>query len=180
MENTQALGLVTRRGDHYDVRFERQYGRPVETVWRALTEPARLADWMGVSHVEPFVGGRFDLIQDSAAPMTGQVRVWEPPKVLEFSWSNDDAPDSIIRYELTATEGGTRMVFVQSGIQIARSALMLPGWHWLFDRLGNALDGSTVTHPSWRDLQKVYVDTLKLEGVLLDVPAKPAAASVPA
>ena len=177
MENTQSLGVVSRRGDQYDVRFERHYARPVETVWKALTEPERLKDWMGVAHVEPFVGGRFDLIQDSAAPMTGRVRVWEPPSVLEFSWSNDDAPDSVCRYELTPAEGGTRLVFRQSGIELRRSALMLPGWHWLFDRLGNTLDGSDVPHPSWRDMQKVYVETLKLEGVLLDVPPKPAAKS---
>ncbi|MDR3474763.1 MAG: SRPBCC family protein [Devosia sp.] len=175
MENTQGLGVVSRRGDHYDVRFERHYGRPVETVWSALTEPERLKDWMGVAYVEPFVGGRFDLIQDSAAPMTGRVRVWEPPEVLEFSWSNDDAPDSVIRYELTPAAGGTRLVFRQTGIQLARSALMLPGWHWLFDRLGNVLDGTTLAHPSWRDMQKVYVETLKLEGVLLHVPPKAAA-----
>jgi uncharacterized protein YndB with AHSA1/START domain len=177
MENTQDLGVVSRRGDHYDVRFERHYRRPVETVWSALTEPARLADWMGVAHVEPFVGGRFDLIQDSPAPMTGRVRVWEPPRVLEFSWSNDDAPDSVIRYELTPVEGGTRLIFQQTGIELRRSALMLPGWHWLFDRLGDLLDGTSGEHPSWRDMQKVYVETLKLEGVLLDVPSKPAAKS---
>ena len=177
MQNTQPLAVVSRVGDQYDVTFDRFYARPPETVWSALTVPERLADWMGVAHIEPFVGGRFNLIQDSAAPMTGRVRVWEPPRILEFSWGNDDAPDSVIRYELSPAEGGTRLVFRQSGIQIKRSALMLPGWHWLFDRLGNMLEGTTIEHPTWRDMQKIYVETLKLEGVFLDVPPKVVAAS---
>ena len=86
------LGTYQRRADgKLDIRFERSYPRPVQTVWAALTEPERLADWMGKSTVEPRVGGKFLTIEDSAAPMTGAVRVWEPPKVLEFSWSNKDA-----------------------------------------------------------------------------------------
>ncbi len=173
MENTSALGVVTPRGDRYDVRFERHYPRPPETVWSALTEPARLADWLGATRVEPYVGGRIDLIQNSPAPATGTVLVWEPPKLLEFTWSNDDAPDSVVRYELTPAEGGTRLVFLQTGIMHQRSALMLPGWHQLFDRLGNLLEGSSAPHPSWRELQKTYVETLKLQGVLLDVPPRP-------
>lgn len=171
MDNTQALGVVSRKGETYDVCFERFYPRPVETVWSALTEPERLKDWMGVSYVEPHVGGRFDLIQESAAPMTGRVQVWQPPKLLEFSWTNDDAPNSVIRYELTPAEGGTKLVFLQSGILHKRSALMLPGWHWLFDRLGDVLTGTAATHPSWRDMQGVYVESLGLKDVLLDAPS---------
>ena len=46
------LGTYERNGDHIDVRFERHYPRPPETVWKALTDPARLADWMGRSPQE--------------------------------------------------------------------------------------------------------------------------------
>lgn len=65
MASSEALGTFEPRGDHIDVRFERHYPRPVETVWRAITDPARLADWMGVSQVEPHVGGRIVLMADS-------------------------------------------------------------------------------------------------------------------
>jgi uncharacterized protein YndB with AHSA1/START domain len=176
MQDTMDLGTYARRGDgKLDIRFERNYPRPVETVWKALTEPERLADWMGQSTVEPYVGGRFLTIQDSAAPMTGKVLVWEPPKTLEFSWSNKDAPDSVVRYELTADgSSATRLVFTQRGVLPGRSALMMPGWQWLFDRLANALEGKpgTQSGKSWSDWQQVYVPMLRrdfpqaaLEGV---------------
>ena len=158
------LGTYTKRADgRLDIRFERTYARPVETVWSALTEPERLADWMGVSHVEPHVGGRFDTIQDSAAPSTGKVVAWEPPKILEFTWSNKDAPDSVIRYELTPAGQSTRLVFTQRGVLPGRSALMMPGWQWLFDRLANVLESKdgTASGKSWSEWQQVYVPVLQ-------------------
>jgi len=167
MHDTMDLGTYTRRADgKLDIRFERTYPRPVGTVWAALTEPERLADWMGKSSVEPRVGGKFLTIQDSAAPLTGEVRVWEPPKVLEFSWSNKDAPDSVVRYELTPDgKTGTRMVFTQKGVLPGRSALMMPGWQWLFDRLANVLEGKagTLSGKNWSQWQQVYLPTLKTE-----------------
>ena len=164
---TMDLGTYTRRADgKLEIRFERTYPRPVDTVWKALTEPERLADWMGVSYVEPYVGGRFDTIQDSAAPSSGKVIAWEPPKVLEFSWSNKDAPESVIRYELTPDGNtGTRMVFTQKGVLPGRSALMMPGWQWLFDRLANVLEdkAGTLSGKSWGEWQQVYLPMLKRE-----------------
>lgn len=162
--STDELGTYTKRSDgKLDIRFERTYPRPVETVWAALTEPERLSDWLGASHVEPRVGGRFDTIQDSAAPSTGKVLTWEPPTLLEFTWSNKDAPDSVIRCELTAEGKNTKLVFIQQGVLPGRSALMLPGWQWLFDRLANALDGKAGTRSgkSWSDWQQVYVPVLR-------------------
>ncbi|WP_332689994.1 SRPBCC family protein [Devosia sp.] len=169
MAASEDLGTFERQGEHIDVRFERHYPRPVETVWSALTDPARLADWMGASLVEPRVGGRFELMVDGSHPMTGRVRVWEPPHVLEFSWSNTHAPDSVVRYELEQQGGTTRLVFTHQGMPYANSALMLPGWHDFLAHLGRLLDGSAppVDLNGWRRMQAVYVDHYKLDGVRL-------------
>jgi uncharacterized protein YndB with AHSA1/START domain len=127
---------------------------------------------MGASRVEPRVGGRFDLMVDGPQPMTGRVLVWQPPEVLEFTWSNGDAPDSVVRYELTRDGDATRLTFTHKGIPHARSALMLPGWHFLFARLGSLLDGAAKPQSklSWRELQTIYIDHYKLKDVLLDLP----------
>ena len=50
------------------------------------------------------------------------------PHVLEFSWSNTHAPQSIVRYELQPRDRGTWLVFTHRGMPYANSALMLPGW----------------------------------------------------
>lgn len=165
---SEDLGTFARRDQHLEVRFERHYPRSVETVWRALTDPERLADWMGVSEIEPFVGGRMAMMLDGPHPMTGEVRVWAPPRVFEFSWSNTHAPDSVVRYELAPQADGTRLVFTHQGMPYAYSALMLPGWHNFFDRLGNALAGVAPDGKSWRELQETYVAHFDLRDVTLE------------
>jgi uncharacterized protein YndB with AHSA1/START domain len=163
------LATFDRRGDELDVRFVRHYPRPVEKVWAALTDPARLADWMGAAKVEPFVGGRFDLMTDSIHGSTGIVRVWDPPRVLEFSWSNTHSGDAVIRYELTPERDGTRLVLSHRGMPYLTSALMLPGWHDFLDRLGTLVSGGLPPQETnFRAMQATYIDHYKLEGVQLD------------
>jgi hypothetical protein len=83
MDLHEQLGAFERSDDRIDMRFERHYPRSIETVWSALTDPVRLNDWMGAAHVEPRVGGRYELMLDGANPMTGRILIWEPPHVLE-------------------------------------------------------------------------------------------------
>jgi uncharacterized protein YndB with AHSA1/START domain len=165
----ESLGTYQQHGDELEVRFERFYPRSIETVWSALTELERLKDWMGASLVEARVGGRIELMIGGVQPMTGRILAWEPPKVLEFTWSNADTENSIVRYELFRDGAGARMIFTHKRIPYARSGLMLPGWHIFFARLRSLLDG-TAPAQSWRDMQRVYVDHYQLRGVLLDVP----------
>jgi uncharacterized protein YndB with AHSA1/START domain len=165
----EALGTFAPHGeDHIDVRFVRHYPRPVETVWSAITEPARLADWMGAAQVEPRVGGRIALMTDGPGPMTGVVRAWEPPHLLEFTWSNTHAPDSVVRYELSPEAGGTRLTFTHTSMPYVTCALMLPGWHELLGRLGRAVTGAPPRDPpDWFALQGQYVERYGLTGVML-------------
>ena len=164
------LGTYERHGDHIDVRFERHYPRAPEKVWRALTDPERLADWMGVSYVEPHVGGRFETMLDGIKPMRGEVLIWDPPKTLELHWSNAHAPDATVRYELMPEADGTKLIFTHRHMPYATCALMLPGWHTFFARLARALEDEAPPdfEPRWRQMQAVYVEHYGLEGFQLD------------
>lgn len=159
------LGKFERRGEHIDVRFERFYSRPIESVWKALTEPERLADWMGQSYVEPFVGGRYETMLDGLKPMRGTVRLWQPPSLLEYEWRSDHAPQSVVRWELSSASDGTRVVFQHLGMPYVSANLMMPGWHVYLDHLGLAL--STIAPEdfisAWRDFQDVYAKHHGLE-----------------
>lgn len=164
---TDRLGTFERRGDHIDVRFERLYRRPVESVWKALTEPERLSDWMGQSYVEPFVGGRYETMLDGLKPNRGRVRIWEPPTLLEYDFRNDHAPHSIARWELSPAQTGTRVVFSHLGMPYANSNLMLPGWHVYLRHLGVSLDGAPPGdfEQSWRAMQHIYARHCGLEAL---------------
>lgn len=164
---TDRLGTFERRGDHIDVRFERFYRRPMESVWKALTVPARLADWVGESYVEPFVGGRYETMLDGIKPMRGRIRLWQPPTLLEYDWRSEHAPESIVRWELSPVDGGTRLVFAHLGMPYANSNLMLPGWHAYLDHLVATLDAVApgAFDRQWRRLQDIYAARYGLEGL---------------
>jgi len=170
MTQLEPLGAYERRDDRVDLRFERFYPRSPEKVWSALTDPARLHDWMGAAHVEPFVGGRYELMLDGPNPMLGRITIWEPPHILAFAWSNAHAPDSTARYQLSRTGDGTRLIFTHEGVPHAHSALMLPGWHLFFERLGGLLVEAAIRQSkhSWRELQAIYVEHYPFEGLTLD------------
>lgn len=170
MDFQEQLGGFERRDDRIDMRFERHYPRSVEKVWSALTDPVRLHDWMGAAYVEPRVGGRYELMLDGPNPMIGHVVIWEPPHVLEFTWSNAHSPDSTARYELSPEGDGARVIFMHRGAPYANRALMLPGWHFYFERLGAHLTEAAARQSkhSWRELQAIYVERYKLIGARLE------------
>jgi protein TonB len=125
MGDRSDLATYVRNGSAAGLRYERRYDRPVETVWKALTEPARLADWMGTARVEPYVGGRYELFIDSPQPMRGRVVTWQPPELLEYSWHSVGAPASLVRCELVPDGAGTRLIFRHRAFQFAASCLSL-------------------------------------------------------
>ena len=170
MKALEPLGTYERRDDRVDLRFERFYPRAIEKVWSALTDPVRLNDWMGAALVEPREGGRYELMLDGPNPMIGRITKWDPPHTLAFSWSNDHAPDSSARYALSRSGEGTRLIFTQNGVPHQHRALMLPGWHFFFERLEGQLNEEAVRRSihGWRELQTIYVVHYKFDGVRLD------------
>ena len=169
-----ALGTIERHGDSADLRYERRYPRPIETVWAALTDPTRLADWFAEARVEPHVGGRYELFIDRPQPMLGRILAWEPPRLLEFSWNiaHGGGSESVVRCELTPDGDGTKLVFTHRGLGFTWIGLVLPGWHAHLERLDRLLAGTILAldMQRWRELQRIYLGRYKLEGVMLDPP----------
>lgn len=128
MTDKSDLGAFVRQGSTSALRYERRYNRPVETVWKALTEPARLADWMGQAEVDPYVGGRYELFTNSPDPIRGRVVTWKPPELLEFSWTSQGAPNSVVRCELVPDGAGTKLIFMHRAIRFAANCLSLGGF----------------------------------------------------
>lgn len=122
------------------LRFERWYPRPVERVWRAVTDPAEMAQWFP-SNVEGerAIGAELAFVDEAQrqaateageptrvdGPMfTGRVVVWDPPTVFSFTWGSE-----LLRYELLPDGDGTRLVFTQVLSHPSLSARNGAGWH---------------------------------------------------
>ena len=66
------------------VRFVRTLPAPIERAWVFLTEPARLTEWYGDSHIEPREGGAVSLM---GGHVRGVVTSWRPNQFLGYTWN---------------------------------------------------------------------------------------------
>ena len=88
----QLLGsLQTQDGDG-SVRMEDRFGAGVDDVWSALTDPDRLATWLGEVEGDLRLGGTFRArFFASGWEGTGRVAVCEPPhRLLVLTKDADD------------------------------------------------------------------------------------------
>jgi len=152
-------GTVHERDDGYQLRFERHLRHPVETVWAALTDPSQLAQWFAPGEFELRLGGRVYLIfTDGAGVVDGQVTALTPPRLLEFTWTETGKDLGVVRWALTAEDGGTHLVLTHNVPESARpSGLgMLAGWHSLLEKLEALLDGVPFGPDRWQELHEHY------------------------
>lgn len=78
-----------------------------DRVWRALSEPHLVSEWLGPNDLRAEPGARFQVVPDpSGGPVACEVIEADPPRRLAFSWREPGAPDAVVAFELTPAEGG--------------------------------------------------------------------------
>ena len=108
------------------ISFELELQHAPEKVWRALTDPALLTQWLlPVFGLELAPGAAFTLKTQPYPPWDGTVacRVLEieTHKKLSYAWVvSDMGLDTVVTFTLTPTASGTRLSLVQSGFKPAQ------------------------------------------------------------
>ena len=103
------------------VVVERDIAHPPEKLWRALTQPHLMEEWLMKNDFKPVVDHRFKLRADWGA-VDCQVLAVEPNKTLSYTWNftHDDAAfnlRSVVTFTLTPTSTGTHLRMEQSGFR---------------------------------------------------------------
>lgn len=131
---------VRKDGDQWTLVVVRDLPHPPTKVWKALTAPEHLREWA------PFDSDR-NLGTVGAAKLSTvgtptphvtetQVKRADAPKVLEFSWG-----DQNLRWELEPQgDSGTRLTLWHN-IDRRFISMGAAGWHICFDVLDRALAG---------------------------------------
>ena len=97
------------------VVVERELPFPPEKIWRALTQPHLIEEWLMQNDFKPVVDHRFNLRAEWGA-VDCQVQTVEPNKTLSYSWDTKDLR-SVVTWTLTATSTGTLLRMEQSGFR---------------------------------------------------------------
>lgn len=164
--SNEELGTLQRVGDQLVGRLERLLEHDRESVWRMLTDPERIAEWLAPGVIELKLGGAAKLnFTDSGTMIDSKVTAYEPGRLLEYSWSSGAEPVRPVRWEVSPAEGGTRLTLtigVPVGEDIARACA---GWEAHLMMLLGAIEGVPMKFPferfkSTREAYKAKVAAL--------------------
>ena len=97
------------------VTVERDIPFPPEKIWRALTQPHLIQEWLMKNDFAPDVGHKFKLTGDWGS-VDCEVLEVEPNKSLSYSW-NAMGLESTVLFTLTKTATGTRLRMDQAGFR---------------------------------------------------------------
>jgi uncharacterized protein YndB with AHSA1/START domain len=97
------------------VVVERDLPFPPEKIWRALTQPHLIEEWLMKNDFKPVVGHRFNLRADWGG-VDCHVLAVEPEKTLSYTWDAYDLK-SVVTFTLTPTRAGTQLRMEQSGFR---------------------------------------------------------------
>ena len=104
------------------VVVEREIAHPPERIWRALTQPHLIEEWLMKNDFVPAIGHRFRLRADWGGVLDCEVLAIEPNRKLSYTWNfaNDDpayALESIVTFTLAPAGAGTHLRVEQVGFR---------------------------------------------------------------
>jgi uncharacterized protein YndB with AHSA1/START domain len=104
------------------VVVEREIAHPPEKLWRALTQPHLIEEWLMKNDFSAVVGHRFSLRGEWGGVLDCEVLAIEPNKSLSYTWNfaHDDpayAMKSVVTFTLTPTSTGTLLRMEQAGFR---------------------------------------------------------------
>ena len=104
------------------VTVERAIAHPPEKLWRALTQPHLIAEWLMNNDFSPEIGHRFQLRGEWGGVLDCEVLEIEPYETLSYSWNfaHEDpayALESVVTFTLTPTPTGTLLRMEQTGFR---------------------------------------------------------------
>ena len=97
------------------VVVEREIPYPPEKVWRALTQPHLIEEWLMKNDFKPVVDHRFKLSAEWGV-VDGQVLAVEPNKTLSYTWGSYGVA-TVVTWTLTQTRTGTHLRMEQKGFR---------------------------------------------------------------
>ena len=97
------------------VVVEREVPFAPEKIWRALTQPHLIAEWLMKNDFEPVTGHRFTLSGDWGS-VDCKVLTIEPSRVLSYTWDAMGL-ESTVTWTLTPTAAGTHLRVEQAGFK---------------------------------------------------------------
>ncbi len=142
------VATLKREGGYVEAQLTRASWRQPEEIWAALTDPAKIAQWLAPGSIEPKVGGRARLdFADSGTVIDSEVTAFEDGRLLEYSWSHGDEPRRPVCWRVTPSDAGATLTLTLKTPEGEDAARALAGWEAHLEMLEAALEGVPIKFP---------------------------------
>jgi uncharacterized protein YndB with AHSA1/START domain len=118
------------------VTIEREVPYPPEKIWRALTQPHLIAEWLMQNDFQPVADHSFTLRGDWGS-VDCKVLEIEPHRTLSYRWDAMGL-ESIVTWTLTPTATGTHLRMEQAGFKPDQTQAFMgakAGWRNFLEKL---------------------------------------------
>jgi uncharacterized protein YndB with AHSA1/START domain len=139
--------MIDTATETLSVVVEREVAFPAEKIWRALTQPHLIEEWLMKNDFRPVVAQDFNLQADWGAVQCRVLTV-EQNKMLSYTWAAYGL-ESVVTWTLTPTSTGTHLRMEQSGFRSDQQQAYKgagAGWPKFLEKLEQVLarmDGET-------------------------------------
>jgi uncharacterized protein YndB with AHSA1/START domain len=141
------------------VRMEDRFDTDIDDVWSALTDPRRLARWMGEVEGDLRLGGEYHFrFFASGSEGTGRVEGCEPPRRLLLAHGLGEPYEKVIEIMLTADGDQTILIVEERGMPLDLLAAYGAGIQVHVEDLAAHLAGRERcdSDARWDELQPAY------------------------
>jgi uncharacterized protein YndB with AHSA1/START domain len=134
--------MTTASTETLSVVVEREIPSPPETIWRALTQPQLIEQWLMKNDFRPVVNHHFKFRADWGS-VDCRVTAAEPNKTLSYTWAAMGL-ESLVDWTLTPSSSGTQLRVEQSGFKPDQQQVYegaKAGWQQFFAGLERVVKG---------------------------------------
>lgn len=157
--DTRVLGTVRSDAGTGIVRVEDRFNTEIDEVWSALTDPRRLARWIGEVDGDLRPGGEFHRrFFASGSEGMGRVQACEPRRRLLVTLDPGQPGENVVEVRLAADGEGTTLVWEERGLPLDKLAAYGAGIQIHIEDLGAYLAGGEPcdANARWDELEPAY------------------------
>lgn len=157
------LGSMRSADGEGIVRMEDRFNAGIDDLWRALTEPRRLARWYGDVDSDLRLGGEFRVRIELAGERTGRVDAFEPPHRLVLTMRDPNPQpgqpeQTVIEARLIPEGAQTRLIWEERGMPVNLLAAYGTGIQIHVEHLADYINGRELrdVEARWNELFPAY------------------------
>src|ERR1700689_5124422 len=123
------------------VRMEDSFDTDIEDLWSAITDPERLARWIGKVEGNLRLGGELRASLTSSWEGPARVDVCDPPQRLLVTMDPGTEDDVVVEVGVDPDGDGTHLVVEERGVPVCPVAALGAGWQAHIEDLGARSSG---------------------------------------